>query len=80
KFCLFAEEDQQKLFVIDSLQVMHMSVIQSSPGSVAQVRDTAAYGTRFANTRGVAFVMGCHVTKDGSLAGPKVLEHCIDCS
>ena len=52
----------------------------SHPGSVAQVRETAAYLTRFAKTRGVAIVMVGHVTKDGSLAGPKVLEHCIDCS
>ena len=66
--------------VIDSIQVMHMADVQSSPGSVAQVRETAAYLTRFAKTRGVAIVMVGHVTKDGSLAGPKVLEHCIDCS
>ncbi|MCP5870833.1 DNA repair protein RadA, partial [Klebsiella pneumoniae] len=46
----------------------------------AQVRETAAYLTRFTKTRGVAIVMVGHVTKDGSLAGPKVLEHCIDCS
>ncbi len=52
----------------------------SHRGSVAQVRETAAYLTRFAKTRGVAIVMVGHVTKDGSLAGPKVLEHCIDCS
>ncbi len=49
-----------------------MADIQSSPGSVAQVRETAAYSTRFAKTRGVAIVMVGHVTKDGSLAGPKV--------
>ncbi|VFT71224.1 putative ATP-dependent serine protease [Escherichia coli] len=55
-------------------------MFQSSPGSVAQVRETAAYLTRFAKTSGVAIVMVGHVTKDGSLAGPKVLEHCIDCS
>ncbi|XNM87123.1 hypothetical protein ACLK18_24945 [Escherichia coli] len=75
-----AEEEQPKLMVIDSIQVMHMADVQSSPGSVAQVRETAAYLTRFAKMRGVAIVMVGHVTKDGSLAGPKVLEHCIDCS
>lgn len=80
QICLIAEEEQPKLMVIDSIQVMHMADIQSSPGSVAQVRETAAYLTRFAKTRGVAIVMVGHVTKDGSLAGPKVLEHCIDCS
>lgn len=80
QICLIAEEEQPKLMVIDSIQVMHMADIQSSPGSVARVRETAAYLTRFAKTRGVAIVMVGHVTKDGSLAGPKVLEHCIDCS
>ena len=80
QICLIAEQEQPRLMVIDSIQVMHMADIQSSPGSVAQVRETAAYLTRFAKTRGVAIVMVGHVTKDGSLAGPKVLEHCIDCS
>ena len=80
QICLIAEQEQPKLMVIDSIRVMHMADIQSSPGSVAQVRETAAYLTRFAKTRGVAIVMVGHVTKDGSLAGPKVLEHCIDCS
>lgn len=80
QICLLAEQEQPKLMVIDSIQVMHLADIQSSPGSVAQVRETAAYLTRFAKTRGVAVIMVGHVTKDGSLAGPKVLEHCIDCS
>ena len=80
QICQIAEEEQPKLMVIDSIQVMHMADIQSSPGSVAQVRETAAYLTRYAKTRGVAIIMVGHVTKDGSLAGPKVLEHCIDCS
>lgn len=80
QICLIAEQEQPRIMVIDSIQVMHMADIQSSPGSVAQVRETAAYLTRFAKTKGVAIVMVGHVTKDGSLAGPKVLEHCIDCS
>ncbi|MGL9760280.1 MAG: DNA repair protein RadA [Symbiopectobacterium sp.] len=80
QICLIAEQEQSKLMMIDSIQVMHLADIQSSPGSVAQVRETAAYLTRFAKTRGVAIVMVGHVTKDGSLAGPRVLEHCIDCS
>lgn len=80
QICLIAEQEQPRLMVIDSIQVMHMADIQSSPGSVAQVRETAAYLTRFAKTHGVAILMVGHVTKDGSLAGPKVLEHCIDCS
>ena len=62
QICAIAEE-RPKLMVIDSIQVMRMADIQSSPGSVAQVRETAAYLTRFAKTRGVAIVMVGHVTK-----------------
>lgn len=80
QICLLAQQEQPKLMVIDSIQVMHMAEIQSSPGSVAQVRETAAFLTRFAKQHHVAIIMVGHVTKDGSLAGPKVLEHCIDCS
>ncbi|HEY0207589.1 DNA repair protein RadA [Acerihabitans sp.] len=80
QICLIAAEEKPRLMVIDSIQVMHMADIQSSPGSVSQVRESAAYLTRFAKTQGVAILMVGHVTKDGSLAGPKVLEHCIDCS
>lgn len=69
-----------ELIVVDSIQVMHMADVQSSPGSVSQVRESAAYLTRFAKQNNVAVLMVGHVTKDGSLAGPKVLEHCIDCS
>lgn len=80
QICLLADKEQPKLMVIDSIQVMHMADVQSSPGSVAQVRESAAYLTRFAKMKGIATIMVGHVTKDGSLAGPKVLEHCIDCS
>ncbi|GHE87587.1 DNA repair protein RadA [Thalassotalea profundi] len=78
--CHIAEKEQPKIIVIDSIQVMHMADIQSAPGSVSQVRETAAYLTRFAKQHHVAMILVGHVTKDGSLAGPKVLEHCIDCS
>lgn len=75
-----ASQHQPKVMVIDSIQVMHMADVQSAPGSVSQVRESAAYLTRFAKqTHTVLFLVG-HVTKDGSLAGPKVLEHMIDCS
>jgi DNA repair protein RadA/Sms len=60
--------------------VMHMSDIQSAPGGVSQVRESAAALTRFAKQHHIAMFLVGHVTKDGSLAGPKVLEHCIDCS
>lgn len=78
--CHIAEKEKPKIMVIDSIQVMHMSDIQSAPGSVSQVRETAAFLTRFAKQNHVAMLIVGHVTKDGSLAGPKVLEHCIDCS
>lgn len=80
QICLIAEQKQPKLMVIDSIQVMHMADIQSFPGSVAQVRETSSYLARFAKMHSFAIVMVGHVTKDGALAGPKVLEHCIDCS
>ena len=78
--CQLALQHKPKLMVIDSIQVMHLSDIQSAPGSVSQVRETAAYLTRFAKQHHIAMLLVGHVTKDGSLAGPKVLEHCIDCS
>lgn len=78
--CTLALKEQPTIMVIDSIQVMFLEDIQSAPGSVSQVRETAAFITRFAKQYHVAVVMVGHVTKDGSLAGPKVLEHCIDCS
>lgn len=80
KVCHLADQQQPKIMVIDSIQVMHLADLQSSPGSVAQVRECAAFLTRYAKTKQVAIIMVGHVTKDGTLAGPKVLEHCIDCS
>lgn len=80
QICNLADQLKPQIIVIDSIQVMHLSDIQSSPGSVAQVRECASFLTRYAKTRQVAIIMVGHVTKDGTLAGPKVLEHCIDCS
>lgn len=78
--CELADQEQPRVMVIDSIQVMHLADIQSAPGSVSQVRESAAFLTRYAKQHHVAIFMVGHVTKDGSLAGPKVLEHCIDCS
>lgn len=75
-----AEELKPKLMVVDSIQVMHQSEVASAPGSVSQVRECAAELTRFAKQSGTVLILVGHVTKDGSLAGPKVLEHIIDCS
>jgi DNA repair protein RadA/Sms len=79
KICQVAQEQQPQLLVVDSIQVMHSSDIPSAPGSVSQVRECAAYLIQYAKqTNTVLFLVG-HVTKDGTLAGPKVLEHMIDC-
>ena len=80
QICNLADQLKPQIIVVDSIQVMHLSDIQSSPGSVAQVRECASFLTRYAKTRQVAIIMVGHVTKDGTLAGPKVLEHAIDCS
>lgn len=78
--CTHASNLKPAIMVVDSIQVMHVLDVQSAPGSVSQVREGAAYLTRFAKQNNVAVVLVGHVTKDGSLAGPKVLEHCIDAS
>ena len=80
QICNLADQLKPQIIVIDSIQVMHLADIQSSPGSVAQVRECASFLTRYAKTRQAAIIMVGHVTKDGTLAGPKVLEHVIDCS
>ena len=80
QICNLADQLKPQIIVVDSIQVMHLSDIQSSPGSVSQVRECASFLTRYAKTRQVAIIMVGHVTKDGTLAGPKVLEHAIDCS
>lgn len=75
-----AEQEKPQVLIVDSIQTMHVDELQSAPGGVAQVRESAAFLTRFAKqSHTVLFLVG-HVTKDGSLAGPKVLEHMIDAS
>lgn len=66
------------LVVVDSIQVMHTSLNESSPGGVAQVRESAAQLIRQAKTTGTVLFLVGHVTKEGSLAGPRILEHMID--
>jgi DNA repair protein RadA/Sms len=65
--------------VIDSVQTLHTSELSGAPGSVGQVREVAAALMEHAKSRGVAVVLVGHVTKDGALAGPRVLEHLVDC-
>src|SRR5688572_29353084 len=64
--------------VIDSIQTVYSDQLTSAPGSVAQVRECAAQLTRTAKARGIAVVLVGHVTKDGAIAGPRVLEHIVD--
>ncbi len=66
------------LVVIDSIQTMHSVLIEGAPGTVSQVRASAQELIRFAKERGTALVLVGHVTKDGSIAGPRVLEHMVD--
>ncbi|MET3710311.1 DNA repair protein RadA/Sms [Sphingomonas trueperi] len=66
------------LLIIDSIQTMHSDLIEGAPGTVSQVRASAQELIRFAKERGTALVMVGHVTKDGSIAGPRVLEHMVD--
>jgi len=73
------EGQRPQVVILDSIQVMQLERVESTPGSVTQVRETAAFFTRLAKQTGVVFVLVGHVTKEGSLAGPKVLEHMIDC-
>lgn len=75
-----AQQVSPGIMVVDSIQVVHLSDITSAPGSVSQVRECAAVLTRFAKQTGTVLILVGHVTKEGALAGPKVLEHIIDCS
>ena len=76
--CAHVEREQPALFIIDSIQTMYRPDIESAPSSVSQVRECAMELMRIAKNAGIAvFVIG-HVTKEGSLAGPRVLEHIVD--
>ena len=72
------EAEAPAFCVIDSIQTVYSDQLTSAPGSVSQVRECAAQLTRVAKTRGVAMVFVGHVTKEGALAGPRVLEHMVD--
>lgn len=72
------ETHAPRVAVIDSIQTVYSDTLPSAPGSVAQVRECAAQLTRHAKARGTSLVLVGHVTKDGALAGPRVLEHVVD--
>jgi DNA repair protein RadA/Sms len=71
-------ERKPAVAVIDSIQTVYSEVLQSAPGSVAQVRECAAQLTRLAKSSGICIILVGHVTKEGALAGPRVLEHMVD--
>jgi DNA repair protein RadA/Sms len=72
------ETERPDLAIIDSIQTMWADNVESAPGSVSQVRAAAHELTSFAKTRGVSVVLVGHVTKDGQIAGPRVVEHMVD--
>jgi DNA repair protein RadA/Sms len=74
-----AEDIQPDILIIDSIQTLYSSDIESTPGSVSQVKECTAQLLRYAKTTGVPVFLIGHITKEGSLAGPKVLEHMVDC-
>ncbi len=71
-------ERKPEVAVIDSIQTVYSETLQSAPGSVAQVRECASQLTRFAKASGTCIILVGHVTKEGVLAGPRVLEHMVD--
>jgi DNA repair protein RadA/Sms len=77
--CATLEREKPDACVVDSVQTLFSSDLGSAPGSVAQVREAASRLLRTAKTHGVATILVGHVTKDGAVAGPRVLEHLVDC-
>ena len=73
-----AQSHKPQVMVIDSIQTVHTDEVSSAPGSVSQVRESAARLVRYAKEQGVALILVGHVTKEGALAGPRVLEHMVD--
>jgi DNA repair protein RadA/Sms len=77
--CATLEQERPAVCVIDSVQTLYSAEIGSAPGSVSQVREASARLLRVAKEAGVALFLVGHVTKDGAVAGPRVLEHLVDC-
>ncbi len=77
--CATLVRERPDVCVIDSVQTLYSGELGSAPGSVAQVREAAARLLRVAKENGIAIILVGHVTKDGAVAGPRVLEHLVDC-
>jgi len=78
RICATLEAMKPEVAVIDSIQTLYSDALTSAPGSVAQVRECAAQLTRHAKSSGISLILIGHVTKDGAIAGPRVLEHIVD--
>lgn len=77
--CATLHQEQPAVAILDSIQTLYTETLQSAPGGVAQIRESAALLTRYAKQTGTALFLVGHVTKEGALAGPRVLEHMVDC-
>lgn len=73
-----AQKERPGLLVLDSIQTLHSDALDSAPGSVSQLREASAQMVRYAKSSGCAIVLVGHVTKEGAIAGPRVLEHMVD--
>lgn len=73
-----SKELQPHLMIVDSIQTLHTATIESAPGSISQIRESTGELLRFSKTTGVPVILIGHITKDGAIAGPKVLEHMVD--
>jgi DNA repair protein RadA/Sms len=78
--CVTLESERPEVAVVDSVQTLYAPELGSAPGSVAQVREAAARLLRVAKENGIAVFLVGHVTKEGAIAGPRVLEHLVDCA
>lgn len=79
KIISLAQQQKPEVIVIDSIQTINTDLLQSAPGSVSQIRESAAIFVRYAKQTNTALFIIGHVTKDGAIAGPKILEHMVDC-
>ena len=72
------QEIEPEIVIIDSIQTLHTEYIEASPGSISQIRETTAELIKFAKETNVPVILIGHITKDGTIAGPKILEHMVD--
>lgn len=79
RICDVLAQERPQMAVLDSIQTLYTETIQSAPGGVSQIKESAAILTRFAKHTGTSLFIVGHVTKEGALAGPRVLEHMVDC-